>query len=161
MPAFLLKRWKFQRDILARRMIITSLENYLFSFADVFSDIDVITFIPMHFLKKRFIRWVNIPEEIAAIISKHTNIPLIPMLSANLFKSEMHKIRRKIQRQQQIKGAFYVKSRMLNRLCRDKNALKILLVDDILTTGATFREASSVVKDICPFVDVKGFVLCA
>ncbi len=160
LPAFLIKRWKFNRDIIARDVILFCIDSYLSEFKDEFADIDFVGFIPMHPLKKRFVRWWNPASVIARYISNKLNIPLMDVLSVRLFKPELHKIRDGDLRLKKIRNSFRIKEDALKELVAASREIRLLLVDDIVTTEATFKEASYTLVKAVNNIIVKGFVLC-
>lgn len=95
--------------------------------------------VPMHIKKKRK-RGFNQSEEIAKLISKSTNIPL----STTLIKTKKTKPQmelNRIERIKNIKDCFAVKDKkeILNK--------KILLLDDVYTTGTTMNECAKILKE--------------
>lgn len=91
---------------------------------------EAITFVPNHWFH-RISRNVELPSFFAGILSQKLNVPVIPMLKKVSFKRQALQ-KSKIERQAQIKGAFLLK--------KNPSFSRILLVDDIVTTGATFNE---------------------
>lgn len=99
---------------------------------------DVLVPVPMHPLKK-WMREFNHTELLAAYLSKTTAIPYSSRL---LFKTkigwEQKSIRDPAERRRNIRGSF----------CCDPmvKGLRIVLVDDVFTTGATVYECAKVLK---------------
>lgn len=103
------------------------------------SDIDFILPIPMHFLKKAG-RGYNQTEEICKGISKITGIKV----NYNLVASRGHRTQTSLTLEQRIKnldGVFRVKKP------EDLNNKKLLLVDDVCTTGSTLSSAASIIAE--------------
>lgn len=104
-----------------------------------FSDFILIP-VPLH-KKKLKNRGFNQAEEIAKELSKFLNIPL---LSNGLIKTKQTKSQTELQkedREKNVKGVF---------VCTKNSSVrkrKILLVDDIFTTGATMEECARVLKE--------------
>lgn len=99
--------------------------------------IDLIVPVPLHRSRKAE-RGYNQSELLARYISSELDVPLD---DNNLIRIRATKIQNKLdryERQQNIKGAFKTKE---NRAFKEK---RILLVDDIFTTGATVNECSRV-----------------
>ena len=96
--------------------------------------------VPLH--KKR-LKWrgFNQAEEICCHLSPVLNIPLISdvLLKIKETQPQMKLIAK--ERQENIKGVFVCQN---NDLIRNK---KILLADDVFTTGATMEECARVLKD--------------
>jgi ComF family protein len=100
------------------------------------ADLDGICFCP----RSRFARHregFDQAELLAQLLSQITGIPFIPLLERRGFSLPQHK-RKARQRERNVKNAFSP----LRPLAGDH----ILLVDDIVTTGATAREAARVLK---------------
>lgn len=97
--------------------------------------------IPLHRSRERW-RGFNQAKEIAIEISKSINIPLD---SENLFRAK--KISPQVEmsdyqkRAENIKNAFRIKN---PEIFRDK---KIILVDDVYTSGATMEECAKLLKE--------------
>jgi ComF family protein len=98
---------------------------------------DVIIPIPLHKLRKAD-RGFNQAKEIANGISKQLNIPLgTNILKRTRFTKTQTKLNLK-ERKENIEGAFQIRK---GRSVKDKN---IILVDDVITTGATISECAKI-----------------
>lgn len=89
--------------------------------------------------KKRTLRGFNQAEELAKGLSALTGYPVDKGILFKVRDGEQKKLSAK-ERKEFIRGAFRVKKR---KACREK---VFLLVDDILTTGATGSECARVLK---------------
>jgi ComF family protein len=101
--------------------------------------VDVVTAVPMH-LWRRWQRRVNPPGDLAARLARKLGVPAAP---------RMLKIRRNIPPQIGLSrpGRFRnVAGEMALRPGYSLQAAHVLVVDDILTTGATASEAARVLK---------------
>lgn len=97
----------------------------------------VITFIPTHWFN-RMRRGIDLPQLFAQTIAKKLSLPCDPCLVRNDLRRQTAQSS-KLARQKSIDGAF--------RLTRmPKSYERILVVDDIVTTGATLHEASRMLK---------------
>lgn len=76
-------------------------------------------------------------EKIAAIVAELTNLPLEPLLIRQGHAKPQRKAKYK-KREKNIHGAF--------RAAKSLNGESILLIDDIVTTGATAREGARILK---------------
>ncbi len=85
-------------------------------------------------------RGFNQAEEIGKILSRSLKIPLITDALIKTRQSSTQANLSKEQREENVKGVFLVKNK---QKIKDK---KVLLVDDIYTTGATMEEAAKVLK---------------
>ena len=100
---------------------------------------DCIVPVPLHPARERA-RGFNQAELLAEVLRHHCKIPVRPLLQRIRYTtSQTHFDRR--QRMQNLAGAF--------RLRRASNVqeLRVLLVDDVLTTGSTLSECARVLKE--------------
>ena len=119
----------FSKIILKNEKIYVHLKKY-----------DIIVPVPIH-KKRKQKRGYNQSELIARIISKHTGITtqnLLLKVQNNLPQSRLNKEERMIN----IKNVYKAKNR---KIIRGK---KVLLVDDIFTTGNTANECAKELKKI-------------
>ena len=126
---------KFLAGVLLGRLLAESLGDKINTWK-----IDLIIPVPLHHLKKAE-RGYNQSEYIAKGISKSSGI----RMQKNVIKRERYTqsqttMSRK-EREQNIARAFKVKHK---KAITGKN---ILLVDDIITTGATVKECGKIIKD--------------
>ncbi len=101
------------------------------------SEIDIITYVPLH-RRRKALRGYDQSELIGRYISKKLKIPFA---KGNLIRKKSTKSQTKLNKNQRIKNlenAFYVKDskEFLNK--------KVLLIDDIITTGSTMEECGRV-----------------
>jgi ComF family protein len=101
---------------------------------------DAVVPIPMHWLR-RFRRGVNSPELIADVLGRKLGIPVVRMLARRRYTRPQKDLLPR-ERFRNVRGAFGL-PRWRRR--RSKDA-RIMLVDDILTTGATCSEAAGLLK---------------
>lgn len=100
---------------------------------------DYIIPVPLH--KKRMrIRGFNQAEKISSYLSEHTNIPIIDCVKRNRNTKRLYALN-KFQREKELKNAFEVKDGSEEIVGK-----KIILVDDIFTTGTTVNEISKKLK---------------
>jgi len=93
-------------------------------------------------LEKRKLKWrgFNQSEEIGKEISKFLNIPLINDILFKIKETPPQVELSEKEREENIKGVFMIRNR------EKISGKKILLVDDVYTTGATMEECSQVLK---------------
>ena len=100
---------------------------------------DYIIPVPLH--KKRMrIRGFNQAEKIASYLSEYTNIPIIDCVKRNRNTKRLYALN-KFQRERELKNAFEVKVDSEEIIGK-----RIILVDDIFTTGTTVNEISKKLK---------------
>ena len=99
-------------------------------------DWDLIIPVPLHPMKQRR-RGYNQSEEFAKGLSEAMNIPWKPLLIREKFTETQTK-KSRIQRMSNVEDVFKVNTQ------ESPNGLKILLVDDVITTGATLCACANV-----------------
>ena len=109
---------------------------------DIPDNLDMITAIPSHWSRKLQRKGFHGSALIAEGIHQQMGWPFVP----NVLKQPRRTIKQGTlsirQRFKNVKGAFQL-NRMLNRIQRVQD-MQILLVDDVMTSGATVSEASQV-----------------
>lgn len=99
---------------------------------------DLVVAIPMHWTR-RFMRAVNSPDVLAACVAAELGIPL----QRTLLRTRNTKLQRELRvedRFRNLRGAFNL------RPGYDLGGARVLLVDDILTTGATANAAAMALR---------------
>ena len=100
-----------------------------------FPPIDYIAYVPMHPKKLRK-RGYNQAEWMALGAAKVLEIPIIDLIEKRIWTESQTKTRNRIGRWQNLQGAFALRG---NGLLAGKH---ILLIDDVVTTGATIESAA-------------------
>lgn len=127
---------KFRRlDYLGRQLG----ERLAEPFAAELSDIDLVVPMPLHWLR-HLQRGYNQAWEIARPLARALGKPCRRILGRRLPTPSQSRLGREA-RQRNLRRAFAVRR---PGLCRGRN---LLLVDDVVTTGATLRTAASSLKD--------------
>jgi ComF family protein len=96
--------------------------------------------IPMHWAR-RLIRGVNSPELLAECLGRNLRIPVLRTLARRRYTSPQKDLLPR-ERFRNVRGAFRLRFGHRRRL----QGARVLLVDDILTTGATCSEAAKLLK---------------
>jgi ComF family protein len=121
--------------------------------AELLGDADVIVPVPLH----RFRLWqrrFNQAMALAAIVARDSNLPCDPFLLSRVKRTRQQVGLTKAQRQQNLQGAFRVPQDAKARL----QGQRVLLIDDVLTTGATANAASrALLRGGASSVDVLAF----
>lgn len=133
--ATIIKRFKFgKKPQLAKFMA----EEVAYCVKKNYQDInfDFITFVPMNRIKQ-FKRGFNQSELIANEVGKILDLPVIKTLGRK-YSSKDQKFKKRNERIKSVKGQFYARSQF--------DGKTILLIDDVLTSGATLSECSLMLK---------------
>lgn len=102
-------------------------------------EVDLIIPIPIHINRKRK-RGYNQAEELAKVVSKELGIPMDTSIITRIKDTKPQSGLSIVQRQNNIKKAFQIKDKI------NLEQMKILLVDDIYTTGTTINYCSTLLK---------------
>lgn len=121
---------KYLDDVLAERLFTLYIENNLLA--------DVITFVPM-LEKQEYERGYNHVRVLAEKLGELTGIQVIPLLTKEFETINQVGLSRE-ERKKNLKGSFKIIDKSLVK------GKKILLIDDVLTTGATSGEIAFVLK---------------
>lgn len=103
-------------------------------------DFDYLIAVPLHPSRRRE-RGYNQSEVLAQELSKSISVPLAEKVLVRKKKTADQTHLSVEERETNVKGAFAVRDKFL---LKDK---KVILVDDVMTTGATLRECARVLKD--------------
>lgn len=116
---------------------------------------DLITFIPLHPRKLRA-RGYNQCQEVALGLGELTGIPVRNLLSKTKHTASQAQVKARGERLQRMQKVFTVREKY-RELVAGK---KIILLDDILTTGATLNAASQALKE-AGALEVNGLILAS
>ena len=101
---------------------------------------DTVTWVPVS-KKRRRVRGYDQSELLARVIAKKLSLPLVPALQKHAERGPQSQLKDAAQRRSNASGAFSVLSGA------DVSGKTLLLIDDIVTTGATLSECCRVLKD--------------
>lgn len=127
-----IKSIKFNFGLSEKLFVKKLVVQYLSANQNILQDYDIITSVPSNF-SRRFTRFILLPEFISKCISDFSGIPFEKLLKKQRKTKSQYKLTKK-ERVKNVKDAFLCKSDVLD--------LKILLIDDIITTGSTLNECS-------------------
>lgn len=102
---------------------------------------DLVTFIPIG-LVRWYQRGYNQAELLAAEVAKQLGLPLVPLLKKRRFVRRQSGRQGRAARSQNIKNAF------LPIPASDLTGKSVLLIDDIITTGATLSAAADTLRQM-------------
>jgi ComF family protein len=102
-------------------------------------NVDLIVPIPMHWTRW-LARGVNSPELVAECLSSRLRVPLRRHVLVRRRRTSLQRDLRPAERFRNLEGAFRVRRGV------DVRDARVLLVDDILTTGATCSEAAKMLR---------------
>jgi competence protein ComFC len=132
----LILKFKYKNNFTAGDILAELLEDYIienFNYNEY-----IITYIPLS-KKSKKIRGFNQCEYIAKKIAKDLSIKVLEIIIKQKETKEQKKLK-KDERYENIKDAFKVKEGIKLSEC------KIILIDDVTTTGATLNEAYKLLK---------------
>lgn len=93
--------------------------------------------------KKQRVRGFNQSELIAQELSKLLNIPILPLLKKNTYTQSQMSISNKNQREKNIAGTI----QSIDHNVQQCQNAKILIVDDVYTSGATLEACVSALQN--------------
>ena len=121
-----------------------------------FSNLDknktIISYVPMHWIRKYFIKWYNQWELLANYIWKKNNIKVQAVCKKIKWTKPQAKVRGRNERMENLKDSFA-------SLDISEDIEAIVLVDDILTTWSTLNELSKCIKNKYSKIKVYWLVL--
>ena len=98
------------------------------------SDIDAVLPVPLHW-RRRWLRGFNQAHELARPVARHLDVPMLREVRRCRATAAQSRLGA-ANRADNLRGAFRVRGRILHR--------HVLIVDDVITTGATVRELAQV-----------------
>jgi ComF family protein len=130
-------KFKFSNQIKPARFLA---DNMIKQYNKYYNDMDFDVIIPVPLFKfKKAERGYNQSEILAKYLSKELKIPLNKKILKKVKNTKVQHFLPRNERQKNLKDAY-----VASKKCKD---LKILLVDDIITTGATLNECAKSLKD--------------
>lgn len=135
----LIHRFKYQRQFHLRRLLGTWL---LAGFSDPRLEaepVDAMVPVPLHPVRLRE-RGYNQAEALASVVSRHAGVPVTPCLQRVRYTLTQTRFDR-VQRRRNLRGAFALRKNM------GITGKRLLLIDDVLTTGSTLHECAAVLLD--------------
>lgn len=131
----LIHLFKFKKDFLAGEILVNMLETKI---SDVSKEY-VLTYIPIG-KKSKKTRGFNQCEYIAKLLSKRLDLKYMETLIKSK-ETQVQKELSKSERLENIKNSFSIKDKC------DVRGKKFILIDDVVTTGATIEEGIKILKE--------------
>jgi len=138
----LIHNFKYKRKIFLGRRLGKRLGENL-SLDQRFSDFDFLIPVPLHPARKRE-RGFNQSEILAEAVSEKMNVPVLKKILKRIKNTKDQTNLNAEQREKNVSGAFSVSSAENREKIYGK---KIILIDDVITTGATLKECARVLKE--------------
>lgn len=121
-------------------------------YADFFAQADVIVPVPLH-PRRRAERGFNQADYIARVLSTSTGLPIAPLLARKRYTKQQARLS-KSERSKNMANAFsYVRSNV------SSSGTRVILVDDVYTTGSTMQACAQVLRQQAGVQSVIGFCL--
>lgn len=124
-------KFGFNRDLTKR-----VLKEMRFEMGENF---DLIVPVPLYFYRENW-RGFNQAEEMAKVVGKQIKLDVVRALKRTRKTKQQSLILDRKERQKNVEGAFEIAEGV------DLKGKKILLVDDVFTSGADMRECTKVIK---------------
>jgi predicted amidophosphoribosyltransferase len=106
---------------------------------------EVVVFIPSHLSRQLMRGGVGGGQGIARSVAKELGLPVVDALKTTR-RVGKQSLLRDVDRKENVRGAFALKIGTFFRTGRRVCGREVLLVDDVLTTGATASEAARILK---------------
>src|SRR4030095_10426407 len=130
--------FKYNRQIHLRHLVARWLRAALDDERLRDHQFDVIVSVPLHSARQRD-RGFNKASLLAELLSAHTSIPSKPLLKRIRYTTTQTALDRS-ERMENLHNAFRLRKNA------DVRGLRVLLIDDVLTTGATLSDCARVLK---------------
>jgi competence protein ComFC len=121
-----------------KRLIKDLLKNFRFETGVTF---DYLIPVPLHFYRQNW-RGFNQAEEIALVFSNKLKVGVLDALKRKRKTKQQATLASRAEREKNVKKAFEIKIECRKRLM----GKKVLLVDDVFTSGADMRECTRMLK---------------
>jgi len=139
----IIHEFKYGRQIHLRHLVARWLNSALDDERLRQSHFDVIMPVPLHPARQRE-RGFNQASLLAELLSAQTSIPVKPLLERTRYTTTQTALDRS-ERMENLHNAFRLRKNA------DVRGLRVLLVDDVLTTGSTLNECARILKRASAF----------
>lgn len=106
--------------------------------------VDIITYIPVH-RKRLDERGYNQAKLIAETLAQKLDKPCLPLLKRVIYKEKQALSLNKAERISNSENIFAIQKKVILKISKNS---KVLIVDDVVTTGATINQAAKTLKQV-------------
>lgn len=131
----LLLQWKYHQVASAKRALLSLVQSTMRDYLPAISSVDAVTFVPLHWRKKNE-RGFDQAEELAVAVAEVLEVPVLSLLTRRRYTSQQAQVEREKRAVADFEDVF-------SPLSLSLFPKKILLVDDVWTTGTTISAAAS------------------
>lgn len=135
----LLRTWKYHGVTSARQALFRLTERTIEDYAAVLPAIDAVSFVPLH-KRKRNLRGFDQAEMIAVGVARVLEVPMISFVRRTRFTESQAQTDREDRDTTEFFNAFALRDSL------QSVPGSVLLVDDVYTTGTTFRSAAAALE---------------
>jgi competence protein ComFC len=105
---------------------------------------DVITYVPVS-RERMAERGFNQAEQMAVRLGRRCRVPVKPLLE-RVRHTEKQSFKTRAERLADLRGAFEINRELVNHVAGNREAARVLLIDDVYTTGSTLDECSRILS---------------
>lgn len=134
----LIWQMKYARVLGLQDMILQIMQGFLLEEEDFFERSFAVTSVPLHFLKKNY-RGFNQSDILGLSLAQVLGLSFIPGLLKRVSFTQSQTSLKKEERGRNVRRAFSIGQKNLSS--------KVIIVDDVWTTGATLRECGRILKE--------------
>jgi competence protein ComFC len=139
-----LARYKYRGDErlagLLARMLLHGYHQLMETNELKLAGLDLITFVPLN--EERLTdRGFNQAERLARLVGGMKGVPVMPIL-ARVRNTSKQSFKSRSERLEDLKGVFQVESDVLARFPFRESPLRIVIIDDVYTTGSTLQQCA-------------------
>lgn len=156
----LLARYKYRGEerlqLLLGRMLVHGYRQFM-AISGSTKPFHCITFVPVS-RERQEERGFNQAEQMARVLAELVQVPVIPLLD-RIRHTDKQSLKSREERMDNLSGAFALQlgpEHSVTLRSRSRRRLRILLVDDVYTTGSTLDTCAKVIRRELPTAEVYG-----